>query len=85
MGIEVKATEGVLSELHCLTAEYMKQRLTAAQSGELQLPPAELSAIIKFLKDNGIECTREDMQQQFNSILHLNPPTFGADEIEASG
>lgn len=82
MGSKVNtATENTLSELHGMTAEYMKLRMAAAQRGEIELPPSELSAIIKFLKDNGIECTREDMEQQFSTILHLNPPSF--DEMEA--
>lgn len=85
MGSKVKATENALSELHSLTAEYMKKRLLAAQRGEIDLAPSELSAIIKFLKDNGIECTREDMEQQLGSVLHLSPPSFSADDIEAMG
>lgn len=77
MGSKVKtATENALSELHGMTAEYMKQRLAAAQEGNIQLAPSELSAIIKFLKDNGIECTREDMEEQFSNVLHLSPPSF---------
>lgn len=76
------ATEKTLSELHSMTALYMKQRLVAAQGGEIEMAPSELSAIIKFLKDNGIECTREDMENEFSNVLHLSPPSFG--EMEAT-
>lgn len=83
MGSKVKtATETALSELHSMTAEYMKRRLIAAQNKEIELAPSELSAIIKFLKDNGIECTPEDMEHQFSNVLHLSPPSFN--EMEAT-
>lgn len=82
MDSKVTATEKTLSELHGMTAEYMKQRLAAAQRGEIELAPSELSAIIKFLKDNGIECTREDMEHQFSNVLQLSPPSFS--EMEAT-
>lgn len=44
-----KASEDSLGELHALTAEYFKERL---RSGEVT--PSELSATVKFLKDNNI-------------------------------
>lgn len=83
MDFEVKkATEGTLSEIHFATARLMLLRLEKALNGELDMPPSELSAIIKFLKDNGIECTREDMERQFGGILRLAPPNFTVDAIE---
>lgn len=83
MGSKIKtAAEDTLSTLHSMTAAYMMQRLAAAQREEIQLVPSELSAIIKFLKDNGIECTREDMEEQFSNVLHLRPPSFN--DLEAA-
>lgn len=75
------ASELTLSQLHALTADLMRQRLSyALESGE-GLPPAELGAIIKFLKDNGIECTREDMEEKFGDLTRLDLPSF--DLVEA--
>tara|TARA_A100001201_G_C3995397_1_gene172868 strand:+ start:269 stop:517 length:249 start_codon:yes stop_codon:yes gene_type:complete len=49
--------EKVLQELHCETAEYMSKELQKAREDkDYVLPPAFLSAVIKFLKDNDISC-----------------------------
>ena len=74
------ASEGSLSEVHSMTAELMKRRLDAALAGEEQLAPAELAVIVKFLKDNNIECTRDDMRQKFGQLLEYKGPEF--DEVE---
>ena len=81
------ATELDLSELHSLTTKLIKQRLEQALNGGEPLPPAELGAIIKFLKDNNIECTRDDMENKFGEVLKLSGPTFtvkgpSADELQ---
>ena len=49
--------EQALQELHCETADYMARELRKAREDEdHQVPPALISAIIKFLKDNDISC-----------------------------
>lgn len=79
-----KANESALSELHGMTTAFMKRRLLAALSGEIEMAAAELSAITKFLKDNGIECTRADMEEQLKAVIHLDIPTFDNEEdVEA--
>ena len=70
------ASEDTLSILHSLTAEYIRKRLELALNGDEPLPPAELSAIAKFLKDNNIECTVDDMQERFGEIIRLDIPKF---------
>ena len=78
--ISHSATEEKMSELHGLTADLMQKRLQAALDGEIEIPPAELGAIIKFLKDNGIECVKDDLNNKFGKVLQLIPPTY--DEME---
>ena len=78
--INKAATETKMSELHGLTADLMQKRLQAALDGEIEIPPAELGAIIKFLKDNGIECVKDDLTNKFGKVLELIPPDY--DEIE---
>ena len=78
--INKAATETKMSELHGLTADLMQKRLQAALDGEIDIPPAELGAIIKFLKDNGIECVKDDLTNKFGKVLELIPPDY--DEIE---
>ena len=78
--VSYSATEQKLSALHGLTADLMQKRLQAALDGEIEIPPAELGAIIKFLKDNGIECVKDDLTNKFGKVLELIPPTY--DEIE---
>lgn len=80
MATKLAAKEDKLGIIHDLTAEYCKRRLTEAlQNGE-PIPPAELGAITKFLKDNGIECTKEDMEQRFGPILLKDAPDY--EELE---
>lgn len=80
------ATEKTLSELHGMTADLMKKRLCQALAGDIEMAAAELSSITRFLKDNGIECTREDMENQFKGVIKLAPPSFeSAEDIEALG
>ena len=77
--MEVKvnpATEGSLSEIHQLTADYIILRLQDAKRTKTPIPPAELSAITKFLKDNGIECTKEDMESTSKELHLLSAPEF---------
>lgn len=78
--VSYSATEQKLSALHGLTADLMQKRLQAALDGEIEIPPAELGAIIKFLKDNGIECVKDDLTNKFGKVLELIPPDY--DEIE---
>ena len=47
----------------------------ARETGAL-LSPAELSAITKFLKDNGIECTKDDMEKATGALHVLPGPNF---------
>lgn len=81
MATKLAATEDKLGSIHELTAEYCKQRLEAALATGEPIPPAELGAITKFLKDNNIECTRQDMQEKFGKIITLQAPEY--EEIEA--
>lgn len=79
MAIKVKkqaATEDFMSGLHEMTASLMQRRLEQAMRDEITIPPAELGAIIKFLKDNGIECVRDDLENKFGKILDLKVPEF---------
>lgn len=79
MAIKVKtqaATEDKMSGLHGLTATLMQKRLEQALNEDITIPPAELGAIIKFLKDNGIECVRDDLEDKFGKILDLKVPEF---------
>lgn len=65
MATKLTATENTLGEIHSLTADYMKHRLELANAGEIELPPSEIAAITKFLKDNNIECTEEEIRDKF--------------------
>ena len=78
--INKAATETKMSELHGLTADLMQKRLQAALNGEIDIPPAELGAIIKFLKDNGIECVKDDLKNKFGTVMELVVPEY--DDIE---
>ena len=57
-----KATEEKLGELHALTAELLITQLGQMQRGEIDPDPRLIANAIKFLKDNNIECTSEDMR-----------------------
>ena len=82
MATEIKhtATETDLSLIHSLTADLMKQRLLSALETGEPLPPAELAAITKFLKDNNIQCTKGDMEKKFGKVLEMKLPEFA--EVE---
>lgn len=76
MATKLSAKEDKLGLIHDLTAEYCLNRLkTSLETGE-PIPPAELGAITKFLKDNGIECVKEDMEKRFGPILLQNAPSY---------
>ena len=78
MATKLAAKEDKLGLIHDLTAEYCLGRLKQALETHEPIPPAELGAITKFLKDNGIECTKEDMEQRFGPVML---PDY--DEVEA--
>lgn len=81
MPTKLAANEDKLGLIHDLTADYIKSRLEHAKKTSEPIPPAELGAITKFLKDNNIECTRKDMEERFGSIIALEVPQY--EEIEA--
>ena len=83
MNSAAKATENELSDLHGQTAKYMKERLQKALNGEVEMTPAELSAITKFLKDNHIECNRADMEKQFGEIMEFPIPEITEEDAES--
>ena len=72
-----RASEALLSTLHDAVAQELLGRV---RSGEAS--PAELSAAIKFLKDNGIEA----LPSPDNNIgkLMASLPDFGEDVDEQS-
>ncbi len=77
--MEVKmnpATTSDLSEIHKLTTDYIVNRIKDARETGALLSPAELSAITKFLKDNGIECTKDDMEKATGALHVLPGPNF---------
>lgn len=77
MASRLTANEDKLGTIHDLTAEYCLRRLKQALEGESEpLAPSELSAITKFLKDNGIECTKQDMEERFGPVLLKNAPDY---------
>jgi hypothetical protein len=69
-----KATNDLLENLHNAVA---KDLLDKVQSGEATAQ--ELSAAIKFLKDNGIEATRET-SKDLNKLADTALPVFDDDE-----
>lgn len=56
------ATEQRLGDLHALTAELLITQLGQMKRGEIEPDPRLIANAIKFLKDNNIECTTEDMR-----------------------
>lgn len=78
MATKLSAKEDKLGVLHELTADYCLNRLREALNTGEPIPPAELGAITKFLKDNGIECVREDMQERFGEGLLRGMPDYDA-------
>lgn len=70
----MKASEQALSDLHSMTAEVLKAQIKQMQdTGEAD--PKILSVAIKFLKDNNIECTSDDMKELFN-LNDITLPSF---------
>ena len=74
MATKLAASEDKLGSIHELTAEYCKQRLEAALETGEPIPPAELGAITKFLKD-------KDMEEKFGDIIKLAAPDY--EDVEA--
>ena len=81
MATKLAAKEDKLGLIHDLTAEYFLGRLKQALETGEPIPPAELGAITKFLRDNNIECTKEDMEQRFGPVLLKDAPDY--EELEA--
>lgn len=70
-----KASDDILEALHCAVADDL---LNKVRSGEASAQ--ELNAAIKFLKDNGIEATK-DSQPKLGHIQSALP-TFDDEEDE---
>lgn len=66
-----KASEALLAELHNAVA---KDLLSKISTGEATAQ--ELQAAIKFLKDNGIEASRETNPEMEKLAQTALPPTF---------
>lgn len=71
-----KASEELLESLHNAVAEDL---LDKVRSGEATAQ--ELSAAIKFLKDNGIEATRES-SPNLGKLAQTALPTFDDEDNE---
>lgn len=65
-----KASNDLLESLHNAVA---KDLLAKIESGEAA--PAEISAAIKFLKDNGVEATRET-SKDLDKLAQQSLPQF---------
>ena len=61
------ATEADLSEVHRLLVKYYNDRLETGT-----VTPAELSSLVKLLKDNNINCDGQD-NTDFRSIMDQLP------------
>lgn len=64
------ASKSVMEELHALVARVLSERLEAGEA-----TAADISAAIKFLKDNGIESQGDknaDIQRLSNSLPDLS-------------
>lgn len=60
-----KATEKMMGDLHGLTANVLIQSIKAMLDGTIEPDPKLIANAIKFLRDNNIECTSEDMEHMF--------------------
>ena len=69
------ATIGELNELHSLVTKVMKGQLEKPAS----LTAADLSNILKFLKDNGIEAFEDEELKSLVSGLKANLPSATED------
>lgn len=71
-----RAGEDLLAELHNLTAKQMLNHIKAAMDDpNKELTASYLSVVIKFLKDNGIEClpeTSDEIQEIAKSLPDLD-------------
>ena len=77
-----KATEEIMSDLHGLTAALLIQKLNEMKDGTIEPDPRLIANAIKFLKDNNIECTSDDMKNML-SLEGLTLPKFEVEEIGA--
>ncbi len=50
-----RATDTAMDALHAAVADTLKDELTKARKGEGGVPSSLLNAVIKFLKDNGVD------------------------------
>lgn len=70
-----KASEQRMGELHSLTTELLITQLQAMLSGQIDPDPRIIADAIKLLKDNNIQCTAEDMLNQFK-LSGITLPKF---------
>lgn len=75
-----KATSQQMGDLHGLTAAVLSEQIQQMKRGEIPLDTKVLAAAIKFLKDNNIECTDDDMKKLFDIKEPL--PTFVSDLMD---
>lgn len=71
-----------MGDLHGLTASLLIQQLKDMKDGVTEPDPRLIANAIKFLKDNNIECTTNDMKDML-SLNGLTLPKFEVDEIGA--
>ena len=65
--------ERMLQSLHCETADYMARELQKAREDDSYiLPPAFLSSVIKFLKDNEITCEIREGTSQAELVKEIS-------------
>lgn len=65
-----KATEELMAELHGMTAAHMMTRI---QEGSISA--SELSVIVKFLKDNDIQCDPQASDDMLELASALPDPS----------
>jgi hypothetical protein len=86
-----RATDDALDALHLMTAEVMQEQLGRYKRGEVldeagnALPPpaALLTAILKFLKDNGVD--RPVQPGDATDTLADDLPMFGDNVVSIHG
>ena len=62
-------TKNTLAELHEETSKYLLAQLHAMKTGQIELDTKLISCITKFLKDNHIECTEEDLATDMKALV----------------
>jgi hypothetical protein len=77
----MKATEARMGDLHGLTAELLITQLGQMQRGEIEPDPRLIANAIKFLKDNNVECTSDDMKNMLG-LEGLTLPEFKISDLE---